>query len=711
MKNLFSILVSALLAVSACAQTTTLTINKTTGQINAPTDGGAVPNFTTLKVGGVVIATSSSTNTFTNKTIVLESNSVSFTPTGTGAVSRDLAAFLKEHAMKPKDFGAVGDGSTDDTTAMQALFAAAQAARRPIWITGGSAGFKISDTLVINTTGQLIFGDGDAVECPSRIIQTGAAKHGIEIRIPGTRTTGSISASTASLVVASATGFTAGQTIQINGAGVAGANCERVIDTVVGTTITLTVAVDTTVTSATVFHSGSNHYITISDLYIVNSNGAGTSTGHGVFIDLDSTLNSFVDQVSLLRCRVDGFRTGLKAVKWSNSHVFGCEFFSNYNGVSVGGNCATDVFHNTNIGTFSNIGFIATGTTPGFKFDTCQMGNGPKAMLLMSGGDVTIDGMRVESLSGSPLDGSAADVGFEVQTNAQLQAINVGCNNASITTLTMFRYATGSGGRLHNCSLTQSSGTVNLLKCTTSSGIPVTYDADDLVTAKGTVKQYDTAFSSLLSTYYASPGVTVQNSGLPAADASLRGRTWLSMDDTVGDLGPFLGARLASGTAVNAPLAFTLNGGTVQKNFGLAASKVFALDHDVQVTMTSGTGVVWKFYWDNFTNDEFSIYRNGNPRFYHDGLSNRTSIGHNANTQPSGTATLNVEGTLSVTSTIINGAALRFKSYTVGTLPAGTLGDTAVVTDATLPTYLGALVGGGAVVTPVFYNGAAWVSY
>jgi lysophospholipase L1-like esterase len=53
---------------------------------------------------------------------------------------------------------------------------------------------------------------------------------------------------------------------------------------------------------------------------------------------------------------------------------------------------------------------------------------------------------------------------------------------------------------------------------------------------------------------------------------------------------------------------------------------------------------------------------------------------------------------------------VRLKSYTVATLPAGTQGDTAYVTDATSPTYRGALVGGGAVVVPVFHNGAAWVS-
>lgn len=50
------------------------------------------------------------------------------------------------------------------------------------------------------------------------------------------------------------------------------------------------------------------------------------------------------------------------------------------------------------------------------------------------------------------------------------------------------------------------------------------------------------------------------------------------------------------------------------------------------------------------------------------------------------------------------------KSYTVATLPAGVQGFVAYVTDALAPTYLTAVVGGGAVVTPVFYDGTNWVT-
>jgi len=56
------------------------------------------------------------------------------------------------------------------------------------------------------------------------------------------------------------------------------------------------------------------------------------------------------------------------------------------------------------------------------------------------------------------------------------------------------------------------------------------------------------------------------------------------------------------------------------------------------------------------------------------------------------------------------GAQARLKGYTVATLPAGTQGDLAFVTDALAPSYNTAVVGGGAVVTKVFYNGTAWVA-
>lgn len=51
------------------------------------------------------------------------------------------------------------------------------------------------------------------------------------------------------------------------------------------------------------------------------------------------------------------------------------------------------------------------------------------------------------------------------------------------------------------------------------------------------------------------------------------------------------------------------------------------------------------------------------------------------------------------------------KSYTVATLPTGTEGMIAYVTDGLAPTYLSTIVGGGSVKTPVFFNGANWVAH
>lgn len=73
-----------------------------------------------------------------------------------------------------------------------------------------------------------------------------------------------------------------------------------------------------------------------------------------------------------------------------------------------------------------------------------------------------------------------------------------------------------------------------------------------------------------------------------------------------------------------------------------------------------------------------------------------------------GLATLS--GGATVTGAISATTTLKSGGYTVATLPAGTAGMRAYVTDATTPTWLAALTGGGAVVAPVFHNGTAWLS-
>ena len=74
------------------------------------------------------------------------------------------------------------------------------------------------------------------------------------------------------------------------------------------------------------------------------------------------------------------------------------------------------------------------------------------------------------------------------------------------------------------------------------------------------------------------------------------------------------------------------------------------------------------------------------------------------------TGTITNDGIITIPKDVTGTVALELKAYTVASLPVGTVGDRAYVTDATSPTYLGTLTGGGVITCPVFYNGSAWVS-
>jgi hypothetical protein len=74
-----------------------------------------------------------------------------------------------------------------------------------------------------------------------------------------------------------------------------------------------------------------------------------------------------------------------------------------------------------------------------------------------------------------------------------------------------------------------------------------------------------------------------------------------------------------------------------------------------------------------------------------------------------GNTTDNPTLTFSTSARATYNGVVRLKGYTVATLPAGTVGDTAYVTDALTPVSLATVVGGGAVKVPVFYDGTNWI--
>ena len=73
------------------------------------------------------------------------------------------------------------------------------------------------------------------------------------------------------------------------------------------------------------------------------------------------------------------------------------------------------------------------------------------------------------------------------------------------------------------------------------------------------------------------------------------------------------------------------------------------------------------------------------------------------NTTDPGATNLSVTGTIASTTTVKTGG------YTVATLPTGVTGARAYVTNALTPTFGATVVGGGAVIIPVFYNGTNWI--
>lgn len=62
----------------------------------------------------------------------VDSESVAFQQSGSGVVARTAEGKLREAALSPEDFGAVGDGTTNDAAAFIALIAAAQSLGAPI---------------------------------------------------------------------------------------------------------------------------------------------------------------------------------------------------------------------------------------------------------------------------------------------------------------------------------------------------------------------------------------------------------------------------------------------------------------------------------------------------------------------------------------------------------------------------------------------------
>jgi hypothetical protein len=116
------------------------------------TDSDTVTFVNGLHVGALVKFTTSQLNSSASQSDAFQ---VSYTPPFTGSVATNVGDKLAQ-TVSVQDFGAVGDGVTDDTAAIQAAINSASNYGR-IHIPSGT--YKVTSTLVIDV-GIILYGDG-----------------------------------------------------------------------------------------------------------------------------------------------------------------------------------------------------------------------------------------------------------------------------------------------------------------------------------------------------------------------------------------------------------------------------------------------------------------------------------------------------------------------------------------------------------------------
>lgn len=100
-------------------------------------------------------ATQAGSETLTNKTIALANNTVNYTQGGAGSVTRTVQSRLRDF-VSIKDFGAVGDGVTDDTAAIQAAVSFVYGAGGGVVFFPNNGTYLVTSTIPLRTNVYLV---------------------------------------------------------------------------------------------------------------------------------------------------------------------------------------------------------------------------------------------------------------------------------------------------------------------------------------------------------------------------------------------------------------------------------------------------------------------------------------------------------------------------------------------------------------------------
>lgn len=269
-------------------------------------------------------------------------------PITTGRLSDNKAAVRtailaqRQHAIDVRDYGATGDGVTDDTAAIQEAMDAALAIGAVVVIpqSGVPNGFyKITDALLIKGHGARIVGSAWNNESNNtgRVHQATAGKAAFKLDLP------------------------TGGAVSIHGWGI--------------------------------------------ENLCVSGVGAATSTQPGLDFWYDPAGSNFSDFGYFKNVWVMGFAIGARLSKFSNSEFVNCMFYQCYDCVEVGGNCNAVNFIGCQLNTPTRA-CVRTTSSGYVNFYGCEAGNGPKLLLMDSGGiaigmNLLFDKLACESFSES----------------------------------------------------------------------------------------------------------------------------------------------------------------------------------------------------------------------------------------------------------------------------------------------------------------------